>query len=265
MPKTDCMIFFKKKQPETIKGLSAELSNFEYNKECWDQYAKTWTKKNAPVENPDVKTENKLQYVQYLGDEWGKVSDVEIIINDFIYPYITPETIAAEIGVGGGRVASKVAGKVKQLTCFDVAPEMINKAKVSLKEFTNIQFELLENPELSEKFNAHFDFIYSFDVFVHLDLQMLWKYIYEISNCLKPGGKAFIHTTNLKSPGGWKQFMDMLNYKHGGNSLIRHYFISPETIEIFAEKCNLNIIKTSKHNPENFYYNRDYLAVLEKR
>jgi len=52
---------------------------------------------------------------------------------DFLYPYVTQASVVAEIGVGGGRVAKRMFGKVKSLTCFDISLEMLKKAKVTLE------------------------------------------------------------------------------------------------------------------------------------
>ena len=46
---------------------------------------------------------------------------------------------------------------------------------------------------------------------------------------------------------------------------MRHYFISPEIVDILAERAELTIIKKSSVDEDNFYLNRDYLFVVEKR
>jgi ubiquinone/menaquinone biosynthesis C-methylase UbiE len=44
-------------------------------------------------------------------------------------------TVAAEIGVGGGRIASRVAPRVKSLVAFDISEEMLKRAKAALTAF----------------------------------------------------------------------------------------------------------------------------------
>lgn len=87
----------------------------------------------------------------------------------------------------------------------------------------------------------------------------MWKYLLEIYRMLKTGGHTFIHTTNLKAPGGWEHFSSQDEFSVEG-----HYPISPEIIEILAEHSGLRIIKTSSPDTKNFYLNRDYLVIMRK-
>jgi hypothetical protein len=73
-------------------------------------------------------------------------------------------------------------------------------------------------------------------------------------------GKAFLHTTNLTALAGWETFC-----AHEPNDPTENHFISPEVVDIFAAHSNLHIIKKSQIDPTNFYLNRDYLFVVEKR
>jgi ubiquinone/menaquinone biosynthesis C-methylase UbiE len=241
------------------KPLPSKSSNFEYNQVFWNRHAKSWDKTRDPVENPDIPEYERVNYINYLGDEWGKVSDVSQIVTEYIYPYISKESIVAEIGVGGGRIASKVADKTKEFHCFDISSEMLKRAKSVLSKYSNIHYILLNRPKLPDRYEGYFDFVYSFDVFVHLDLHTMWKYFCEIKRTLKNGGKAFIHTTNLKTPGGWKRFSSQKEY-----SPEYHYFISPEIVQLLAQHCDFEIIKTSCVDPNNTYFYRDYLAILQK-
>ncbi|RYY83850.1 class I SAM-dependent methyltransferase [archaeon] len=46
-----------------------------------------------------------------------------------------------------------------------------------------------------------FDFIYSFDVFPHVDTHGIFSYLKEIFKALKPEGLAFFSTSNLLADG----------------------------------------------------------------
>ena len=242
-----------------VRGMPSRWRNIEHNRALWNRYAKTWDKKRIPVENPDIDEDQRSAYLTYLGDEWGRRSDVDKIVEEYIYPYITQDSVVAEIGVGGGRIASRVADKVKELYALDISKEMLRTARVALANHPNMRFILLHNPELPDTLIERCDFIYSFDVFVHLDLHTMWKYFVQIHRALKGGGHAFIHTTNLKAPGGWERFSSQDEFSVGG-----HYPISPEIIEILAEHSGLSITRTSTPDPSNFYLNRDYLVIVEK-
>jgi hypothetical protein len=55
-----------------------------------------------------------------------------------------------------------------------------------------------------------------------------------------------------------------LGLRGQGDNAIEIRFVSPEIVDIFAVRSNLQIIKKSEIDPINLYLNRDYLSVLEK-
>ena len=235
------------------------LDNFEYNRHYWDLYARTWNKRTARVENPEIGEKERESYIRYLGDHWGRLEDLETIVEDYFVPFITSESVVAEIGVGGGRIAARLAGRVGELYCFDIAPAMLDRAREALSAHRNARFVLLEGPDFPDEYRGRFDFLYAFDVLVHFDLHMLWRYLQTFQSLLKPQGKAFIHTANLAAPGGWEYFSGQQAYQ-----VESHYFVSPETVRILSRKAGFSIVKESEVDPGNFYLNRDYLAVLQK-
>lgn len=251
----------EEEKKDSEKPKDCTMSNIEYNKHLWDNYAKDWATDRILIENSEIVEDKKESYIERLGDEWGTKDDVNNIIEEYIFPYINKGSIAGEIGVGGGRIASKVVGKVNHLYCFDVSAEMIEKAKSALQgtNFSNYTCILLDRCTLPESFTEKFDFIYSFDVFVHLDLHNMWSYFKEINRVLKCKGKAFLHTSNLGAPGGWDRFS-----KQDAYSVEGHYYISPEIIYILSKRSNFRIIKKSDISQENLYLHRDYLFILEK-
>ena len=235
------------------------LSNVEYNRSLWDRYSERWTKQTAVIDNPAVVNQDRETYLRALGDEWGRTADVERIVADYIFPYIDQNSAVAEIGVGGGRIAERVAGRCRRLQCFDISPNMLERARAHLVQRTNISFGLLERPELPAEATASFDFVYSFDVFVHLDVHTMWKYFREFHRVLKPSGHVFVHTTNLRAPGGWDRFSRQERFSVEG-----HYFVTPDVVALLAERAGLTTVKTSSVDPDNFYFNRDHLVVMRK-
>ena len=245
--------------PPTLGPEPPPVANISYNRWLWDKYSQRWEKGSIPIENTAVDERSRASYIQHLGDEWGRLEDVEKIVGDYIVPYVGSTSVVAEIGSGGGRVASRVGPLVANLRCFDISEGMLQKAREALVTCGNVDFVLLETAQLPTDCVETFDFVYSFDVFVHLDLHTMWKYFLEIQRVLKSGGRAFLHTANLRAPGGWKAFAGQDAFRVEG-----HYFVCPEIIDILAEKSGLKVVKTSTPDPTNFYLNRDFLFVLEK-
>ena len=158
----------------------------------------------------------------------------------------------AEIGIGGGRVASRVAPHVHELVGFDVSARMLARARTALRDARNVRYVLLTEPRLPADFRESFDFLYAFDVFVHLDLHTTWKYFREIRRVLKSDAKAFVHTSNLGTPGGWRRFAAQDRYSIEG-----HYFMSPEIVRILAERAGLEVLHVAEPLATNFYRERD--------
>jgi SAM-dependent methyltransferase len=245
---------------DLVRGMPSRWRNLDYNRAFWDRYARVWDKKRVYIENPNIGDDQRSSYLASLGDEWGRRSEVTKIVEEYIYPYVTHDSVVAEIGVGGGRIASQVAGRVKEFYALDISKEMLRKAKIALANYPAVRFVLLRKPVLPDTLIERCDFVYSFDVFVHLDLHTMWRYFVQIHRVLRVGGYAFLHTANLKAPDGWERFSSQDEYTVDG-----HYFISPEIVEILAQHCSLRIVKASTPDPTNFYYNRDYLVILEKK
>ncbi|MHC5855597.1 class I SAM-dependent methyltransferase [Nostoc sp.] len=233
-------------------------SNLEINRNFWDEYAKQWSKYNFQIPNDQISQPEKDSSINYLGDEWGTAEDVEEIISEYIFPFLTKNSTVAEIGVGGARIAAKVVENVEKLYCFDVAPAMLDKAKERIGHYPQVEFHLMENSEFEAGLGEKFDFIYSFDVFVHLDLPTIWKYLNSIYKILKEGGRAFIHTSSITTPNGWTRFCSKADSEQ------LYYPTSPEAIKWLIEKAEMTVIKESTPDGNNFYLERDYLVVIQK-
>ena len=243
------------------------MKNVEKNRRIWDDYAKKWSRESVrldsgraqPVAPKKEREAYRETHINLLGDEWGQPVEVAQVLDEYIYPFIGADSVVAEIGVGGGRIASKVAGRVRRFVAFDISSEMLKRAEKALQSHSNVDYVLLEEPVFADRFHDTFDFVYSFDVLVHVDLHVMWKYFREIGNLLKSGGKAFVHTANLAAPDGWARFAQQEEASVGG-----HYFVSPEIVHVLASRGGFKIIKSSTPDPGNVYLNRDYLVVLEK-
>jgi SAM-dependent methyltransferase len=228
-----------------------------YNRTSWDGYAARWSSRGFRRSLAERGTH--LDEGSVLGDEWSLAdAEVERIVAEWIEPFVTPDSAVAEIGVGGGRVARLVAGEVARLECFDLSEGMLEHARRTLADHRNVGFHLVEGPKLPDELTRSLDFVYSFDVFVHLDLHTQWKYIQEIGRVLKPGGRAFLHTANLTAPGGWQRFAAQDHYTLDG-----HYFVTPEVVKTLVGHSGLRMIRESDPREAAGILGRDYLFVLE--
>jgi SAM-dependent methyltransferase len=228
------------------------------NRSQWDGYAARWSsrgfRRSLTTRGVDA------DQLEVLGEEWTMTdADMQDVIDEWISPNVTDTSVAAEIGVGGGRVAKVVADQVGELICFDVSEMMLEHARRALADKDNVSFAHVEQPKLPDDLGGRLDFVYSYDVFVHLDLHTIWKYVQEIARVLKPGGRAFLHTTNLTAPGGWERFAAQDHYTLDG-----HYFVTPELVKTLVSHAGLSVLTESTPQPGSGVLNRDYLILLER-
>ena len=59
----------------------------------------------------------------------------------------------------------------------------------------------LKEPGDLHVYAEQFDFIYCFDVMVHMDVHTMYRYFQCLRGMLKAAGKAFVSTANILSPG----------------------------------------------------------------
>jgi SAM-dependent methyltransferase len=238
------------------------LGNVEGNRRLWDSYAGAWRQDEAYL---DVELSEadaaawREQHVHLVGDEWGTPEDVDRVLEDFVFPHLRPDSTVAEIGIGGGRIAARVAPRVAELWGFDISKGMIRRSREALAENPNVRLVLLEEASLPTGLDDRFAFAYSFDVFPHLDLHVQYRYLRQLHALLGPGGRAMVHTANLRAPDGWKRFASQ-----PAPSIRGFFFVTPETVDLLAEQAGFLVERRSEVDPSNFYYRRDYVVLLRK-
>tara|TARA_B100001540_G_scaffold295135_1_gene295663 strand:- start:23 stop:1210 length:1188 start_codon:yes stop_codon:yes gene_type:complete len=105
-----------------------------------------------------------------------------------------------DIGSGWGTLATSIAKKTKaSVTGITLSENQIkystNKAK-ELNLENQVEFKLIDYREINEKF----DRIVSVGMFEHVGRKFYRKYFNTVSNLLKEGGVALIHTIGSSSP-----------------------------------------------------------------
>ena len=67
-------------------------------------------------------------------------------------------------------------------------------------------------------------------------------------------------TANLAAPDGFARFERQSKYTVGG-----FFFVTPETVRVLAGRAGLRVVRDlAEPDASNTYYNRDYLAILER-
>ncbi len=119
-------------------------NNVELNRNLWDNYARTWDTDKPWIKQmiSDVSQQAKADSsCLILGEEWSDDTSFIQVFDEFISPYLqSSKGRVLEIGVGGGRVARKVAPILPPgtLTCLDISTEMLKHARRNLQEIEHL-------------------------------------------------------------------------------------------------------------------------------
>jgi len=239
-----------------------DTPNHETNRKLWDAYAKNWSPEEAWVKRMAGHLQAPPAVVRCVGDEWADEASLHSVLEAWVMPHLSSDVRAAEIGSGGGRIAANVAKHVRELVCFDISDGMLKAAKTYLESCgaANVVFQLVDgNQDYPPEFDGSFEFVYSFDVFVHLDLHQMRRTLRSIRKLLRPGGLCFISFANILAPDGWRRFVRQQQYSVGG-----FYFVSPDIVRCLLARGGLELWEASTPRAGNTYLSRD-LLVLARR
>ncbi|CAK9014541.1 unnamed protein product [Durusdinium trenchii] len=204
---------------ELLKNLQqcavyTDTPNFETNRKLWNAYAQSWATDAEWVQRMSKDVSKPSAELAFVGDEWSDAESLTEVLKEWLFPHLATTQTVAEIGSGGGRVAAQVAEKVGRLVCFDISETMLKTAQKKLQEMHgNVDFHLLQgDAPYPARFHETFDVVYSFDVFVHMDLHEMRHTLTCIQSILRPGGLLFVSFANLLAPEGWRRFARQKHY-----------------------------------------------------
>ena len=129
-------------------------TNVETNKKVWNAYAESWDAKDDWLVRMAGDVGQDAADLAHLGDEWSDAASFTQVVEEYVLPYLAPHFAVAEIGVGGGRVAACVAGRVRRFVGLDVSRNMLDKAAMVLEGAksagTDVSLVLVEEPRFPD-------------------------------------------------------------------------------------------------------------------
>jgi ubiquinone/menaquinone biosynthesis C-methylase UbiE len=140
------------------------------------------------------------------GDEWTpspewKASLVKCVLN----PNVPSGSTIVEIGPGAGRWTEHLIPLASSYTGIDLSKTCIELCTKKFATSSNATFRTNNGNDLPGVADGSVDIIWSFDVFVHINLADISTYLDEFKRTLKPGGRAVIHHgTTAGHSGGWR-------------------------------------------------------------
>jgi SAM-dependent methyltransferase len=122
-----------------------------------------------------------------------------------IFPRIKgylPAPTILEIGPGYGRWTHYLKDHCERLYLVDRAPECIEACRSRFAADPRITGYVNQGGSLKMIPDRSLDFVFSFDVFVHIKRDVVEEYMEELARTLKIGGTGFIHHSNLGAYAG---------------------------------------------------------------
>lgn len=128
------------------------------------------------------------------GEEWTDSPEWKsALLQDALFPYVRDCTAILEIGPGGGRWTDYLRRYAARLILVDLCERCLDVCRARFADCPNILYLLTDGASLTGVADGSVDFIWSFDVFVHITPQDIESYLKEMRRVLAPGGIAVIH------------------------------------------------------------------------
>jgi len=136
------------------------------------------------------------------GDEWtdqAAFSGMEYsvwkqdLVDAFIVPSVTENSIVLEVAVGHGRWTLFLAQRARRYIGVDFGPSCVQFCRKRFAHLTNVEFHTTDGRTLSLIASDSVQFIWSFDSFVHIEPDVTGGYMAEFARILSPGGRCSIH------------------------------------------------------------------------
>ena len=132
----------------------------------------------------DAEKDMEPQWVQHI---WPHIHDFDF-------------TCGLELSPGGGRNTSRLVKHAKELHLVDFNQYAITLCRFRFMDYTGpcrLHFHVNDGKSLAMIADGSVTFCYSWDSAVHFDKEIVSAYIREFARVLKPGGRAFLHHSNL--------------------------------------------------------------------
>lgn len=139
----------------------------------------------------------------HWGDRWGDPESFAPLLavrREFIEAQLQPQHRVLEIGPGGGRMTQYLLA-AREVVAVDFNPAVFDYLRQRFaSQLHKLQFYQTSGFELQGVADASIDFVFTFDVFVHLEAEGIAAYLREIARVLKPGCRAVVHYGDINKP-----------------------------------------------------------------
>lgn len=140
------------------------------------------------------------------GLEWGDPEQsppLRHVLDHFLRPYVAETSVIVEIGPGGGRWTRYLL-PAKQIYAVDYHQELLDELRSNFASSGKLIFVKNDGDNFPGVPEKSVDFIFSFGAFVHLDLDIIDRYLGNMKPLLKPSSNVVIHYSDKTKPLGQK-------------------------------------------------------------
>jgi 2-polyprenyl-3-methyl-5-hydroxy-6-metoxy-1,4-benzoquinol methylase len=252
----------RRRLPDRLGGGSAGA--VEALRDSWSTYPRDW------------KRDSKINLcVDTLGEEWGGPEFADYLV-DLVSPHLGDHADVLELGCGGGKFSQRMAPRVRSLVCTDISPAMIDHTRTNLAGRgigANVTYQVLNGIDFTGVPSGSADFIFSYDVLLHVQPQNVFSYLLDARRVLRDGGVFMLHQINIASEGGMSHFFSQYvggTWQRAFDDPRRRghiYFMSEDQMRAIADRAGLVVNQiVSDHGVFNAVTGgRDLIGFLEKR
>ena len=215
----------------------------------WDRYSQNWDEEIRPHIEGTV-----------LGEEWTAPARTRFIFERFAEPYLSTSARVVEIGPGGGKFSREIVGRCRELVLVDISREMLRRANRACDG--RAREVLIEDGNFQDLDPGSIDLVFSYDVFIHLESEEVFRYFAEVNKILRTGGVFSVHTSSYESRWGFHSYLQQIRghqqdigTRYGG----RMYPMSESILRRFAEHSGFVVVDAYSNRED-----RDVILALRK-
>lgn len=122
---------------------------------------------------------------------FGYVGIYHAIYHGCIRPYITPETVALELGPGRGAWTKTMLG-ARELWCLDVLSAEHNGFWEYVGDAAHVRYVQVDDFSCSMLPDDAFDYVFSYDTLCHVPFEGIEQYVENLHPKLRPGAHGYV-------------------------------------------------------------------------
>lgn len=188
--------------------------------------------------------ENALKWNHYRWkrgeNEWTSSEQwKQSVLEHVMAKNIPPGHVVLEIGPGFGRWTRKLIELSRHLIEVDVSEKCIEHCKNLFADKENVEFHVNDGRSLDFVTDDAVDYIWSFDVFVHIEPADIAHYLDEFRRILKDEGLVIIHHGIIgRTDLNWRSSLTLATF----NALLEEYdFVIVEQFNCWGENNEFKV------------------------